>query len=337
MRIVVLGATGNVGTSVVERLVADPDVERVVGIARRRPQWQPQKVEWVEADIVDAELPRYFDGADAVIHLAWAFQPSHRPEVTWAVNAVGTARILGAVERADVPVLVVASSVGAYSPGDKEIRIDESWPTHGWAPAAYCREKAYVERLLDYFEVVFPRCRVVRMRPCFLFKRAAAPEQRRIFAGPFAPERLLGRFGLPVIPNLAGLQLQMMHTDDAAEAYVRAVHADVSGAFNLAAEPVIDAAALAEVFGGRPVGMPTRPVRELLALAWRLRAVPAPPDLFDYALQMPLMDASRAQLELGWEPHHSALDALAEFRNGLRGGEGQATPPLQASPRRRAP
>ena len=37
MRVVVLGATGNVGTAVVEALREHSDVEHVVGVARRLP------------------------------------------------------------------------------------------------------------------------------------------------------------------------------------------------------------------------------------------------------------------------------------------------------------
>ena len=37
MRVVVVGATGNVGTSLVTALLTEPSVEEVVGIARRLP------------------------------------------------------------------------------------------------------------------------------------------------------------------------------------------------------------------------------------------------------------------------------------------------------------
>ena len=37
MRVVVVGASGNVGTSLLERLAGDPAVESVLGVARRRP------------------------------------------------------------------------------------------------------------------------------------------------------------------------------------------------------------------------------------------------------------------------------------------------------------
>ena len=40
MRLVVTGATGNVGTSVVRALGRDERVETIVGIARRLPDWR---------------------------------------------------------------------------------------------------------------------------------------------------------------------------------------------------------------------------------------------------------------------------------------------------------
>jgi UDP-glucose 4-epimerase len=38
MKIAVLGATGNHGSSLVRRLSRDPEVEAITGIARRRPR-----------------------------------------------------------------------------------------------------------------------------------------------------------------------------------------------------------------------------------------------------------------------------------------------------------
>jgi nucleoside-diphosphate-sugar epimerase len=341
MRIVVLGATGNVGTSVVQQLTETAEVEQIVGVARRTPEWLPPRTQWVERDVAKDDLTEVISGADAVVHLAWAFQPSHRPAVTWDVNVIGTTRVLDAVVRARVPALVYASSVGAYSPvgedsADKSVRVDESWPTHGWSPAAYCREKAYLERVLDAFELEDTGCRVVRMRPAFLFKKESAPQQRRIFAGPLVPERLAGRIRLPLLPDLAGLAIQALHTDDAAAAYVQAVLSDARGAFNLAAEPVLDAEALSEVFGGRPTRIPTRAARQALAAAWHARLVPAAPDLFDYVLKMPLMDTTRAQEVLGWTPGRTSQEALDELRAGLRDPDGFPTPPLGPSSGRQA-
>jgi nucleoside-diphosphate-sugar epimerase len=119
VRVVVTGASGNVGTATIERLVADDRVTEVVGLARRRPSWQPEKTRWEEADVVTDDLVPVFRGADAVVHLAWLFQPTHDPLVTWVGNVGGATRVFDAVATAGVPALVYASSVGAYAPGPR--------------------------------------------------------------------------------------------------------------------------------------------------------------------------------------------------------------------------
>ncbi|MFJ6940729.1 NAD-dependent epimerase/dehydratase family protein [Streptomyces sp. NPDC101132] len=330
-RVVVVGATGNVGTSVVGALAGDPSVASVLGLARRVPDWRPAGTRWAAADVDPGgpDLVPHFRGADAVVHLAWRFQPAHDPLTTWRTNVLGSIRVFEAAAEAGVPALVYASSVGAYSPGPKDREVAEDWPTHGWAAAAYCREKAYVERWLDAFERDHPEVRVVRMRPGFLFKRESASQQRRIFAGPLLPGRLVRPGLIPVVPDLPGLRFQVLHTDDAAQAYLAAVVRPVRGAFNLAAGPVVDAGLLAGLLDARVVAVPRGGVRAALAAAFRLRAVPASPDLFDAFLRLPLMDTSRAVRELGFAPRHSATETLAEFLGGLRDAAGMGTAPLQ--------
>ena len=102
----------------------------------------------------------------------------------------------------------------------------------------------------------------------------------------------------------------------------------VRGAFNLAAEPVIDAAQLAKLLGARTFQVPPAALRAALATAWHLHLLPASPHLFDAVLRLPIMDVTRARTELGWSPRHSALDAIQAFLDGLREGAGMDTPPL---------
>jgi nucleoside-diphosphate-sugar epimerase len=331
VRVVIVGATGNAGTALVAALEDEPVVDEVVGIARRAPRRSPgderhHKTRFVAADMTGDDLVPHFRGADAVVHLAWFFQPTHRPDVTWRTNVGGSERLFGAVADAGVRHLVYASSVGAYSPGPGRI-VDEGWPTHSLPVAAYGREKAYVERLLDRFESEHPEVRVVRMRPAFLFTPAAASEQRRIFAGPFVPNVVAAR--VPVLPYPAGLRMQALTTEAAAHAYRLAILGDERGAFNLAAEPVVTGQNLAQALGARLVTVPPALVRAALASAWHLRLAPAEPGLFDLVASLPQMDASRARRDLGWEPTSSSLDAILSFVRGMAAGAGGATEPLQ--------
>lgn len=328
MRVVVTGATGNVGTSVLRSLVHEPRVESIVGIARRRPQLAWPKTEWVEADVAHDDLRPHFEGADAVVHLAWAIQPSRDMGALRATNVEGSRRVFYAAGRAGVGALVYASSIGAYSAGPKDRRVDESWPTEGIDSSFYSRHKAEVERLLDGFEREFPDVRSVRLRKALIFKREAASEIRRYFAGPFLPGSLLRRPLIPVIPDVDGLRFQAVHSHDVGYAYRLALVSEVSGAFNIAADPVLDPKELADLLHARTVPVPPRVLRAAASATWRLRLQPSPPGWVDMALNVPLMDTGRARLELGWEPKHTAREALMDLLNGMRNGSGVETPPL---------
>jgi nucleoside-diphosphate-sugar epimerase len=328
MRVVVTGATGNVGTSVVRALAGDPAIDEIVGLARRRPRVAMAKTRWVEADVLDDDLARHFEGAGAVIHLAWLIQPSRDREVTHAVNVAGSANVFSAAAAAGVPRLVVASSVGAYSKGHKDRAVDEGWPTGGIPTSFYSRDKADQERLLDEHESRHPEAAVVRLRPGLIFKGEAATEIRRLFAGPFLVNALVRPRLIPAVPDLARLRFQAVHTSDVAEAYRLAVVSDVSGPFNIAAEPVLDPPVLAELLQARRIKLSPAALRRAADLTWRMRLQPTPAGWVDLALGVPLMDTSRARDVLGWIPSTQATDALLELLDGICDGRGFPTPPL---------
>jgi UDP-glucose 4-epimerase len=328
MRIVVVGATGNVGTSLLDALADEPAVESVLGIARRRPEIELPKVEWTQADVSSDELVPHFRGADCVVHLAWKIQPSRDPGALYATNVHGSSRVFLAVAEAGVPALVYASSVGAYSPGPKGRRVGEDWPTGGIPSSLYSRHKAEVERILDHLERDRPETRIVRMRPALIFKREAATGVRRLFAGPLLPTPLLRPGLVPFVPDLPRLRVQGVHSRDVGEAYRLAVVGDVGGAFNIAAEPVLDPPELARILRARRVRVPEGLARGLAALTWRLHLQPTPPGWLDLGLNVPLLDSTRAQTELGWEPRRRADEALLELMAGMREGAGAPTPPL---------
>ena len=328
MRVVVFGATGNIGTAIIRSLADDPGIDSITGVARRTPDWKPDKTSWAQADIAHDDLGHIVSGADAVIHAAWAFHPSHHPTATWETNVEGSIRVFDAVRDAEVPVLLYSSSVGAYSERVSLEPVAEDWPTHGWPTAAYTREKAYLERVLDVVERDQPQLRIVRMRPGFVFQRAAATEQRRIFVGPFLPAWLVRPGLIPAVPELDGLVLQIVHAADVAEAFRLALHQPVRGAFNLAAAPTLNPADLAELFEARTFSLPRPVARHTIAALWHAHLVAAPPQLFDALLHLPVMDTTRARTELGWTPHHGAVETMQEFLDGLRDGAGDSTAPL---------
>jgi UDP-glucose 4-epimerase len=329
MRVVVVGATGNIGTSVLRSLEKEESVESVLGLARRLPRLTMQKVEWAAADVVSDDLVPHFRGADAVVLLAWIIQPSRDLTKQWMVNVEGSMRVARAAKEAGVPSLLYASSVGTYSPGPKDRRVDESWPTGGTPTSYYARHKAEVERRLDRFEREAPEVRVVRMRPGLVFKKEAAEGIRRLFVGPFLPSPLVRTDLINAVPDIPNLRSQIIHSYDVGEAFRLAiVNEEARGAFNLATEPVLDPEELGRILDARPVPVSAQVARASARLSWQLRLQPAPEGWLDMAMSVPVMDTGRARRELGWMPECSADEALLDLLEGLRTRSGLATPPL---------
>lgn len=337
MRVVIVGATGNAGTALLERLRAEDDLE-LVGVARRLPEPTGvyRDVEWHGVDVADERaadrLADVFRGADAVVNLAWQIQPSHDPRRLFRTNVLGSREVARAALTARVGLLVQASSIGVYSPGPKDAFVTERYPRRGVLRSSYSRHKALVERMLDQVESDYPGLRVVRVRPGLIFQRAAATEIARYFAGPLLPARLLRHQRIPVIPAHRRLRLQAVHADDVSDAYARILRADVRGAFNLAADPVLDPRVAAEVFHGVRVPVPAPALVGAAALSWWSRLQPIDAGWVHLALEAPLMSCARAAAELDWRPRRDSVSALRELVAGIAERAHAPSPPLSGDP-----
>ncbi|MFC7546521.1 NAD-dependent epimerase/dehydratase family protein [Plantactinospora sp. GCM10030261] len=336
MRIAITGATGNMGTALLRRLATEPDLD-LIGLARRPPvpgTGDPYDgIRWHAVDIGEAgavdQLSGWLAGVEAVVHLAWQIQPSQHRARLRRTNVTGTANLLAAMRAAGVPKLVYASSVGSYAPGPKDRLVGEDWPTTGVPRSGYSVDKVAVERLLDRAERDDPGLRVVRLRKALVFQRDAGAEIARYFLGPLAPVSLLRWGRVPVVPANRRLRAQVVHADDAAEAYLLAVRGDVAGAFNIAADPVLDGPALAAELRGRAVPVPLPALRLFASAAWHARLQPTEPGWLDLAASAPLMNTDRAATVLGWRPTVDARHAVRDLLSGMAAGAGTGSAALR--------
>lgn len=344
MRVAVVGATGNAGTALLWALSASPEITSVLGIARRVPgDTEPYPcADWACVDIggpgglfendeeIVARLTELFAGVDAVVHLAWLIQPNHKRDALRRTNVDGTRRVALACARAGVRQLVVASSVGAYSPVEDSRPREETWPTRGTPTSHYSVDKAAQERVLDVVEAAHPGLTVTRIRPALIFQKDAGAEIGRYFLGPLVPRALLAPGRLPVVPLPRGLRLQVVHADDVAQAYVRAVLTGAGGAFNIASDAVLGVDELAALVGRGPhVEVPPALLRRALWAGWASRLVPTDPGWLDMGMGAPVMDTTRARTVLGWKPRRSAHGTLTEMLQGLAHRSDHASPPLR--------
>ena len=109
MRVIVFGATGNVGTSVLQSLEGESGVDEIVAVARRAANREFARTTFEKADIASSDLAPLMRGADAIVHLAWLIQPGRTESITHRVNVTGSERLLRAAVDAKVPAFLYAS------------------------------------------------------------------------------------------------------------------------------------------------------------------------------------------------------------------------------------
>lgn len=321
MRVAITGASGNLGSALLRRLSGSGEHE-LVGVARRVPaeELAGPGVRWVSVDLTEERdvpaLRAAFEGADAVVHLAWGFQPSHNERYLEELALGGTRRVIDAVAATAVPHLVHLSSIGAYSAKADDQPVDESWPTGGIDSSWYGRTKSAAERMLDAHEAAGHGTVVTRMRPGIVGQRRAGSALLRYGVPGLVPARALG--WLPVLPMDRGLRMPLVHSDDVAAAIESALVQRAGGAFNLAADPPLTTEHIARALGARPVHVPAAVLRPMMAAAWHARLQQVDPGWLDLAFGLPLLDSSRARRELGWAPTKDAVSVFEETLEGMR-------------------
>jgi UDP-glucose 4-epimerase len=152
-------------------------------------------------------------------------------EITGRGNVYRAIEVLGACHAAEVPRVVMRSSLLVYGARpDAPAFIPESAPLSSGAPAGLLQDYIEIERLVGDFKVRHPDMRIVMIR--------CAPVAGNGVRSPVV--QFLSRRPAPV---LAGFdpRIQVLHTHDAAVALALATLNDqVEGAFNIAAHPPAD-------------------------------------------------------------------------------------------------
>ncbi len=222
------------------------------------------------------------------------------------------------------------SSVGTYAPGRYGERVDESWSTTGVRSSLYSRAKSAVEKMLeDYGERTPDGVGITRMRPGLIMQRDAASGLRRYTLPAYIDARWVR--WLPVLPLDRTFCVSIVHADDVADAYVRAIAIErrALGPFNLAAEPPVSREAIAQVLRARPIHVPSAVLKFLVDASWRARLQPIDRGWPDMAFALPLLATDRGRAVLGWSPRWGSVEALADVVDGMVHVSGTESPVLR--------
>jgi nucleoside-diphosphate-sugar epimerase/putative sterol carrier protein len=305
MKVVVTGGSGQLGSVVLERLVADDTFERIVSLDVVPPRVPSPRIDWRIADMRDPGLERHLEGADALVHLAFIVMKAASRDTMQAVNVDATKRLFEASASHGVKRIVYTSSVAAYGlVPDLPEPVVETTRRSRTGFLAYADNKFEVEEYLDGFEVAHPDVAVVRLRPGVLLGRRIA----------HVSEASLRRRVMPVVGSVRG---PIVWDQDVADAVVRALKSDVHGAYNLVAADSLSSEDFARLAGFRLLRIPqllANAVAKVSSGARFLSKNGTDPNWLAVGGFQMLVNSDKAKRELGWQPEYpTAADVAIAF------------------------
>jgi len=322
--VAVTGPTGDIGISAVSALEQHPEVERVVGMARR--PFDPAahgwtKAEYRQGDILDRDaVDALVADADIVVHLAFIIMGSR--DESARVNLAGTCNVFEAtVASARARRLVYTSSVAAYGyHSDNPVPITEEVPPRGSPEHYYSEQKAACEAALAEITAGTP-LEVYILRPCIVAgpKAPALAEAMPWNRLPDAVRKVFQAVPLlkPPFPD-PGTPLQLVHHDDVASAIALAATTSAPpGAYNLAGDGLLSMSDVGNALGARPLRIPRIAMTATSELLARLPFVPSALEWLHAGRTSVVMDTGKARSQLGWTPKYSAAETLSELAAAL--------------------
>jgi UDP-glucose 4-epimerase len=318
LTVAVTGPTGEIGISAVDALDRHPEIDRIVGMARR--PFDPaahgwSRTEYRQGDILDrGAVDALVADADVVIHLAFIIRGSRQESAR--VNLEGTRNVFKATVGAERPRrLVYTSSVAAYGYHyDNPVPITEDVPPRGSPEHYYSQQKAACEAALAEI-TAGSDLEVFVLRPCIVAgpKAPALAEAMpwNQLPGPFRKVTQALPLLKPPFPD-PGTPLQLVHHDDVAAAIALAATASApAGAYNIAADGVLSMSEVADALGARPVPVPKVAVSAASEIIARLPFVPSVLEWLHVGRTSLVMDTGKAKSQLGWTPKYTAAETLS--------------------------
>jgi UDP-glucose 4-epimerase len=309
--LLITGASGYWGQSLLRLLRADSPFDPVVGIDLRGPGETFDGYHHRRMDIRDGALGQVLDtyGIDTILHLAFALNVFMDDREVRDINLRGAKNVLDTALVHGIRRFVLASSAavyGAWRADPTPFREDD--PLRGNRDLFYTRDKVDIENLLRDRMEENPDVDFVVLRPV-------------IIAGPSMGNILSWGLTYPMlVPTVLGANppLQFVHEEDLAHITAALLAGDRRGAYNVAPDEGIPYHDVIRIFGKRPLPMPAAVMKQVLKAGGRFRItcpVEGGVDLIRYPW---LVDREKLERDLGYRFRYGSRQALEAVVGGRR-------------------
>ena len=262
--VAVTGASGYIGTRLLNLLQRDEGLARIVAIDTRS---LPTPFHNVATERLDVTHPLDHAFEDhrvtSAVHLAFVHRPGRsRSEMERVrdANLQGMRSFLEACHTNRVSNLIFLSSHTVYGAHrDNPVPITEEAPLRAPTAFRYAREKARCEEMIHEYAARHPDACVTLLRSCFVM-------------GPGADNYVTRAFCHKALIGVRGHDppMQFVHEDDLARLIHHLIVQPRAGTFNVAGEGVIRYSHVARLSRRRLFFLPSYVAFPLVRAAWRL-------------------------------------------------------------------
>lgn len=311
MRIVVTGSSGRLGRVLVPYLLASGLAHEIIGIDVQRATYTAARYQHHVLDVRNKAIQSRFEGADAVVHLAFVLMGGNLGrrrndrELIHNINMKGSQQVFEAAANAGLRQAIFVSSAAVYGAWpDNPARLSEHAPLRPMPGFAYAEDKIAVEHWLEQFAVDHSDLAVTRMRP-------------HAIVGAHAHPLLNAVLNQPIYPLVSPAPItQCIWEKDVARAIRIALENQVSGVFNLAADPPMSLHDMLGLTHRLRIPVPIGILGLLHRLAWQLTPLAGEPGWIQGLRHSLALDTQHATEVLGFKPVYDVPQCIQHASTG---------------------
>ncbi len=303
-KILITGVCGGVGRVLLRRLLESTDLD-IIGIDKRN--WVldvPDRFEFRRVDLRRGGAEDVFRTVKpwAVVHLAFVSDQRVSKSKRHVINVQGTQRVFKWCQKYGVSKAVMLSRAAVYGARpDNPALIAEEMPLKLGARYEELSDLVEFDHLCRSFMWEHRDMKVVLLRPVQI-------------VGPNIREGMLHQYlSRDPVPTALGFNpmMQIIHENDVIEAIVLSLQGDARGIYNVPGAGAVPLVTLLNMLGRRRVPIPHPVLAVTDLLAFKVGRSKLPPHAIDFVRYSCIVDGSKIQRELGYEPTMSLRETVA--------------------------
>jgi UDP-glucose 4-epimerase len=308
--VLITGATGFIGTSLIEYLIKKGiPFNHVYGtdIKPHRNPLHHDKYTFLKFDVRDEGLTKVIREHEIshIVHLASIVTPGKNSnrELEYSVDVLGTKNVLKACVENKVTQVIVTSSGAAYGyNADNSEWLTEKDPVRGNFEFPYSHHKRLVEEELAVYRSSHPELKQLILRPGTILGYTVNNQITDLFKKPM----ILGVQG-------SASPFVFIWDEDVVAIIYEGLLGEKKGIYNLASDGAVTMKEISQILKKRYVPLPPNLIRFGLKVLKKLSLTQYGPDQINFLRYRPVLDNRKLKEEFGFKLRFSSKECFMEY------------------------